>query len=45
MAEESPTNNFLIKVDKLKKRSYVPTLFLKPDDIIVALNNEFLYLW
>ena len=41
MAEESPTNNFLIKVDKLKKRTYAQSVFLKPDDIIVAFNNEF----
>ena len=41
MAEESPTNNFLIKVDKLRKRTYAQSIFLKPDDIIVAFNNEF----
>ena len=41
MAEESSTNNFLIKVDKLRKKTYAQSIFLKPDDIIVAFNNEF----
>ena len=41
MAEESSTNNFLIKVDKLRKSTYAQSIFLKPDDVIVAFNNEF----
>ena len=37
----SSTNNFLIKIDKIKKNSYSAALFLKADDVIVALNNQF----
>ena len=40
MAEESK-NNFLIKIDKIRKGSYASSLLLKPDDVIVALNNQF----
>jgi uncharacterized membrane protein (DUF485 family) len=38
---ESTTNNFLIKIDKIRKKSYASSIFLKADDIIVAFNNEF----
>ena len=42
MSEAAPsTNNFLIKIDKIKKNSYSAALFLKADDVIVALNNQF----
>ena len=38
---EKKENNFLIKVDKIRKGSYASAIFLKADDIIVALNNQF----
>ena len=38
---ENIQNNFLIKIDKLRKRSYADSLFLKSNDVIVALNNQF----
>ena len=34
-------NNFLVKIDKVRKRSYAGFLLLKQDDIIVAINNQF----
>ena len=40
-AEQKSTSNFLIKVDKIRKKSYATYIFLKPDDVIVALNNQF----
>ena len=40
MSEKS-ANNFLIKIDKIRKRSYADSLFLKSTDVIVALNNQF----
>ena len=41
-AEQKKTeSNFKIKVDKIRKKSYAITIFLKPDDVIVALNNQF----
>tara|TARA_B100001559_G_scaffold309583_1_gene303972 strand:- start:489 stop:1286 length:798 start_codon:yes stop_codon:yes gene_type:complete len=41
-AEQKKTeSNFLIKVDKIRKKSYASSIFLKPDDVIVALNNHF----
>ena len=40
MAEESK-NNFLIKIDKIRSKSVASTFFLKPDDVIVAVNNNF----
>ena len=40
-AEKKTTSNFLIKIDKIRKKSYASSIFLKPDDIIVALNNQF----
>ena len=39
--QKTPTSNFLIKVDKIRKKSYANSIFLKPDDVIVALNNQF----
>ncbi len=39
--KKTPTSNFLIKIDKIRKRSYASSIFLKPDDVIVALNNQF----
>ena len=39
--EQKSTSNFLIKIDKIRKKSYATSLFLKPDDVIVALNNQF----
>ena len=44
MAEAEQKNSessFLIKVDKIRKKSYANSIFLKPDDVIVALNNQF----
>ena len=43
MAEDQKktTSSFLIKIDKIRKKSYANSIFLKPDDIIVALNNQF----
>ena len=43
MAEDrqNTTSNFLIKIDKIRKKSYANSIFLKPDDVIVALNNQF----
>ena len=38
---ENKENNFLVKIDKVRKRSYAGTLLLKQDDIVVALNNQF----
>jgi len=38
--QKTPTSNFLIKVDKIRKKSYANSIFLKPDDVIVALNNQ-----
>ena len=32
--------NFLVKISSIRSRSHASTLFLKKDDIIVALNNE-----
>ena len=39
-AQENTTSNFLIKIDKIRKNSYASSIFLKPDDVIVALNNQ-----
>jgi len=39
MAEDK-SNNFLIKIDKIRKKTYAMSLFLKPEDVIVALNNQ-----
>ena len=44
MAEAEQKNSessFLIKFDKIRKKSYANSIFLKPDDVIVALNNQF----
>ena len=43
MAEDQKknTSSFLIKIDKIRKKSYANSIFLKPDDVIVALNNQF----
>ena len=38
---ENKENNFLVKIDKVRKRSYAGFMLLKQDDIIVALNNQF----
>ena len=38
---EKKENNFLVKIDKVRKRSYAGFMLLKQDDIIVALNNQF----
>ena len=40
-AQKNTTSNFLIKIDKIRKKSYASSIFLKPDDVIVALNNQF----
>ena len=40
MAEQKE-NNFLVKVDKIRKRSYASLMLLKQDDVIVAVNNQF----
>ena len=41
-AEQKQTpSNFLIKIDKIRKKSYASSIFLKPDDVVVALNNQF----
>ena len=40
MAEQNQ-NNFLVKVDKIRKRSYASMMLLKQDDVIVAVNNQF----
>ena len=40
-AQQDTTSNFLIKIDKIRKKSYANSIFLKQDDIIVALNNQF----
>ena len=40
-AQQKTTSNFLIKIDKIRKKSYANSIFLKPDDVIVALNNQF----
>ncbi|MBS91776.1 MAG: hypothetical protein CMM95_01805 [Rickettsiales bacterium] len=39
--EENKANNFLIKIEQIRKASYASSLMLKPDDVIVALNNQF----
>tara|TARA_B100000035_G_scaffold256605_1_gene226533 strand:- start:74 stop:871 length:798 start_codon:yes stop_codon:yes gene_type:complete len=43
MTEDQKKNSssFLIKIDKIRKKSYANSIFLKQDDIIVALNNQF----
>ena len=38
---EKKENNFLVKIDKVRKRSYAGFMLLKQDDVIVALNNQF----
>ena len=38
---ENKENNFLVKIDKVRKRSYAGFMLLKQDDIVVALNNQF----
>ena len=38
---EKKENNFLVKIDKVRKKSYAGFMLLKQDDIIVALNNQF----
>ena len=40
-AQQKTTSNFLIKIDKIRKKSYANSIFLKQDDVIVALNNQF----
>ena len=32
---------FLVKIDKVYKKSYAGFMLLKQDDVIVALNNQF----
>ncbi|MAI60786.1 MAG: hypothetical protein CMM92_07190 [Rickettsiales bacterium] len=39
-AQQNTTSSFLIKIDKIRKKSYANSIFLKPDDVIVALNNQ-----
>ena len=39
-AQQDTTSSFLIKIDKIRKKSYANSIFLKPDDVIVALNNQ-----
>ena len=39
--KQTTSSNFLIKVYKIRKMSYASSIFLKPDDVIVALNNQF----
>ena len=39
-AQENSTSSFLMKIDKIRKKSYANSIFLKPDDVIVALNNQ-----
>ena len=39
--QKKSESSFLIKVDKIRKKSYANSIFLKPDDVIVALNNQF----
>ena len=38
---ENKENNFLVKIKSIRRRSYASSIFLKPDDIIVAINNQF----
>ena len=38
---EGKKNNFLVKIQSIRRRSYASSIFLKPDDIIVAVNNQF----
>ena len=38
---EKKENNFLVKIDKVRKRSYAGFMLLKQDDVVVALNNQF----
>ena len=38
---EGKVSNFLVKIKSIRKRSYASSIFLKPDDIIVAVNNQF----
>ena len=38
---EKKENNFLVKIDKVRKKSYAGFMLLKQDDVIVALNNQF----
>ena len=38
---EGKENNFLVKIQSIRRRSYASSIFLKPDDIIVAVNNQF----
>ena len=38
---EGKENNFLVKIKSIRRRSYASSIFLKPDDIIVAVNNQF----
>ena len=38
--QQNTTSSFLIKIDKIRKKSYANSIFLKPDDVIVALNNQ-----
>ncbi len=41
MNENSNKNDgFLLKIETIRKNSFASSLFLKPDDIVVALNNE-----
>ena len=40
-ARQNTPSNFLIKIDNIRKKSYANSIFLKPDDVIVAVNNQF----
>ena len=40
MAEEKKEGNFLIKIQKITGGTYAANNFLKPDDVIVALDNQ-----
>ena len=38
---ESNQSNFLIKISKVNPGSHAASNFLKPEDIIVAIDNQF----
>ena len=39
--KKNQENNFLIKISTIRGRSYSSNLYLKKDDVIVAINNQF----
>ena len=38
--EKNKSGSFLLKIESIRKQTLAFSMYLKPDDVIVALNNE-----